>query len=479
MRALLVRLHRWAGLAVAAFLILVGLTGALLAFYPELSHALSPELFPGLRAGKELPLRELARIAEEIVPGAQVSSVFVGYSGTAMISLDAAPGAPALAFTRIYLDTVSGRELGRMNWGAFPTSAAMIMPFIYTLHYSLALGEIGVWVMGIVAVVWTVDCFVSFFVTLPPPGAHARKGFLARWTTAWRIKFGSSFYRLNFDIHRAGGLWLWAMLFVFAWSSVYWNMTGLYVRVTDALFDFKPPQWAQPAPEPTSSGAQTPMGWRDAQAVADRLMSDQSRQYGFSVARPVGFNLMRDHGTYSYDALSSLDIAEKYGATSIVFDAHSGALVDMVLPDRAARWKYDHRLAVRTAHGGHIRAAVQNLRFILRMFRRRACRHGRLHLVEETVCPPRHASLKRLLRLLFRKVAGTISFQWQYYAATSGAASNAFVKMRAARGSLRAARVFSRQYLPGDTIFALSVCTGSVPPGGSLSSAVSMPRISF
>ena len=31
--------------------------------------------------------------------------------------------------------------------------------------------------------------------------------------------------RLNFDVHRAGGIWLWPALFVLAASSVYLNLT--------------------------------------------------------------------------------------------------------------------------------------------------------------------------------------------------------------------------------------------------------------
>lgn len=59
-RALFVWLHRWTGLLMAAFLIIVGLTGSLLAFWGEY-HWLTPELFPGPRAGIELDPATLAR----------------------------------------------------------------------------------------------------------------------------------------------------------------------------------------------------------------------------------------------------------------------------------------------------------------------------------------------------------------------------------------------------------------------------------
>ncbi|MFO1125514.1 MAG: PepSY-associated TM helix domain-containing protein [Methylocystis sp.] len=66
-RAFFVWLHRWTGLAMAGFLILVGLTGSLLAFWLEINQWLTPELYPAPRAGIELDAATLARRAEAIV----------------------------------------------------------------------------------------------------------------------------------------------------------------------------------------------------------------------------------------------------------------------------------------------------------------------------------------------------------------------------------------------------------------------------
>jgi len=282
-------LHRWAGLAMAGFLIIVGVTGSLLAFYPELNAWLTPELFPGPHPGKEMSLGALAQRAEELAPNARTTTVFIGYTGAAMIEMEAAPGATDLDFSRIYLDVVTGQELGRVNWGALPTSRAMVMPFIYTLHYSLALGELGVWILGFVALVWTIDCFVGFYVTLPAPSERSRKGFLSRWKPAWLVKFSGSFYRATFDLHRAAGLWLWAMLLVYAWSSVYWNLPSVYTTVMSAIADFQPPQWAQPASRRPAPSAE-PMGWEKADAIGQTLMaisrvSMASRSFGRSGCR--------------------------------------------------------------------------------------------------------------------------------------------------------------------------------------------------
>ena len=51
------------------------------------------------------------------------------------------------------------------------------MPFLYKLHYSLALGEVNSYLFGVVALLWTIDCFVGAYLTFPPPsGARRRLG---------------------------------------------------------------------------------------------------------------------------------------------------------------------------------------------------------------------------------------------------------------------------------------------------------------
>ena len=45
MRAIWVLLHRYFGLATSVFLVVVGLTGSLLAFYPELHRLANPHWY--------------------------------------------------------------------------------------------------------------------------------------------------------------------------------------------------------------------------------------------------------------------------------------------------------------------------------------------------------------------------------------------------------------------------------------------------
>jgi len=330
-RAAWVAIHRWIGLALAAFLVILGLTGGLLAFLPELNHWLAPRLYPGPHAGVELDVATLAQRAETLVTGSRANSVDLRDVGTATVGMEARPDAPPLDFDTLYLDSVSGGELGRLKSGDLPTTLNEIMPFIYNLHSALAVGDVGGWILGIVALLWTIDCFVAFYITLPLSHRRGGKSFLARWKPAWLVKWNASNYRVNFDLHRAGGLWLWAMLLVFAWSGVYMDLNGFYSRATSLFIDYEQPVWARPAPPPRED-AREPLEWKAAQEIARRLMDEQARGHGFRIERPLAFYFMREKGLYEYRVRSSRDIGDKNGQTSIDFNAYTGALENVSLP---------------------------------------------------------------------------------------------------------------------------------------------------
>lgn len=329
-RGFWVRLHRWAGLTTAGFLILVGLTGSLLAFLPEINHALTPELYPGPH-GPELAAPTLIRRAEQLVPEAKATAVYFGWPGMAMVRMERRPGSAPLDFNYLHLDAVTGVELGRVNRGALPRALGELMPFIYTLHYNLAAGEIGGWILGIVALIWTVDCFIAFYLTLPLPNRSAVANYLSRWKPAWRIKWRASAYRIIFDLHRAGGLWLWGVLLIVAWSSVSFNLTGFYTSATRLFFDIDPGGWTWPA-RPAVPDGREPLDWERAYATGTKLMAAQAHEHGFSIERPVAFYFIRNKGVYEYRVRSSRDIASRLASTSIAFDAYTGEFVMLNLP---------------------------------------------------------------------------------------------------------------------------------------------------
>jgi len=73
-RPILVLLHRYVGLATAVFLLIVGLTGSLLAYLQSLSAWLSPELYEAPARGVVLSPVELADRARAAEPRGVISS---------------------------------------------------------------------------------------------------------------------------------------------------------------------------------------------------------------------------------------------------------------------------------------------------------------------------------------------------------------------------------------------------------------------
>ena len=169
-RHFFVWLHRWTGLLMAGFLIFEGLTGSMLAFKSDLERLICPRIYAAPRPGvAPLDLSALAERAGALVPQGQVAGVGLFEPDQAGVMFiprkDPATGMPyELGFIELYLDPWTGGELGRRT--SFDVSQGLVnlMPFIYGLHCSLKLGATGIWILGVVALVWTLDGFVGFYL---------------------------------------------------------------------------------------------------------------------------------------------------------------------------------------------------------------------------------------------------------------------------------------------------------------------------
>ncbi|HET9953676.1 MAG TPA: PepSY-associated TM helix domain-containing protein [Polyangiaceae bacterium] len=319
--------HRYVGLGLAALLVVVGLTGSLLAFQHELDVALNPELWraipePGARLLEPFELSE--RVQRQLPSGLSHGSVqFELVPGEARpFWVESAPGRWEQHFANPY----TGELLGSRRWGDIAEGKRNLVPFLYRLHYALALDGFGQWLLGIAALLWSLDCFVGAYLTFPvrSPGAGSRSpvGWLRRWFPAWLVRTSKPF-AMVFTGHRAAGLWLWGMLFVFAWSAVGLNLPHVYRPVTRAVFGLEPnvhdqlPQLAAPFPKPGLS-------LQVAHARARELMAQAAEQRAFRIQREVSLQYLADHGAFMYRVQSTLDISATRPRTEVYFDGRSG-----------------------------------------------------------------------------------------------------------------------------------------------------------
>lgn len=283
-----VKVHRYAGLFIAFFLIIAGITGTTLAFYKELDAWLNPRLFKVVeRAQPVLGPDALAARISAAYPDSYITLMTLdrrpGQSVRARIAAN--PGAKiektgSAAWTEIFLDPFDGQLLGGRERGVLHADRAHLMPFLYKLHYTLYIpGHWGEWLFGIAALVWVFDCFVGFYLTLPKSAnGTANRSWWERWRPAWQIKRGASATRLNFDLHRANGLWFWAVLLVLAFTSVYFNLTAEVFRPVVSLFSPLAPEVAEVAPMLSQQPRPTRISYGQAIELARASLSPKARK---------------------------------------------------------------------------------------------------------------------------------------------------------------------------------------------------------
>jgi uncharacterized iron-regulated membrane protein len=240
MRPVLVRLHRWFGIGIAAFLFLSGTTGAIIAWNVELDTLLNPGFYYVRETAPALSSLELANRVEAADPRLRITylplAVEPGHTLLARVEgrLNPATNKPYdLGFSQIAIDPATGSIQARREWGAFSVTRLNLLPFIYELHFTLHLPatasgiEIGVWLLGVVSIVWLVDSMIALALSFPSFKAW-------RKSLAFRVRRGG--YALTFDLHRSGGVWVWGLLAVIALTSVSLNLGTPVVRPVVALF---------------------------------------------------------------------------------------------------------------------------------------------------------------------------------------------------------------------------------------------------
>jgi uncharacterized iron-regulated membrane protein len=326
MRTLLTLLHRWFGLFIAVFLFIAGLTGALIAWDHELDALFSPAFYHAQGNGQAMTALQLANKLEAEHPELKVS--FMGTSlepGEAhnlfVIPSNGVEG--SLGYSQVAMNPYTGEIQGKRQWGEPSLAIDHLMPFIYKLHYSLhipAVGgtELGLLFMGIVGIVWVLDCFTALSISFPSR-SQWRKSFAFRWK--------ASSQKITFDLHRSGGVWVWMLLLVMAVTSVSMNLGYQVVRpLVNAISPLTPtPYETQPLSE-TKSPAIT------REAVV-KLAEEEAHRLG--IEKPLG-GLFYSAGQNIYQVIfyepghAHGDIG--LGNPNLYFDGATGKLLGRQIP---------------------------------------------------------------------------------------------------------------------------------------------------
>lgn len=204
MRKLLLNLHLYGALIAGLFIVVIGVTGSIMAFEPELDRLTHPHLFNVQPAGQPLPVADLFRAASRAYPGQRIGNIRLPQSAedSAQFSVKGP--------RQVFLNPYTGAILGVRN-------PATVLATIHQIHLRLLAGEIGSWMVTIAT------CVLLFLVA---------SGIYLWWPfKRATVKWSASARRVHFDLHNTAGIYSACFLFVL-------GLTGIAIHFDNSLEDF-------------------------------------------------------------------------------------------------------------------------------------------------------------------------------------------------------------------------------------------------
>jgi uncharacterized iron-regulated membrane protein len=225
-RQLNFQLHLWAGIILAVYLVVIGITGSILVFQTEL------EALSGLKPWHSLQTNQpFAGIA------AVVADIHAAYPRFHIVSVatptEADPTFVAILEGRGRITVASSAATGRVL-GEFPRRTSWI-DIVRELHDSLLSHRPGRILNGVGA---------AFLLLLSVTGLVVWWPGIRSWKRALQVDFRRGWRRINYDLHSAAGFWTLLIVSFWAVSGIYFawpRQVFLLVNRFSPIITARPP----------------------------------------------------------------------------------------------------------------------------------------------------------------------------------------------------------------------------------------------
>lgn len=268
-RALFLKVHQTIGLFIGAIFVLIGLSGAILAYREAIDEQLNAAI---MRV--EAPRNDAAyRPIDEIVAAAAAAMPPEGkierltmprHAGAAAtISYMAETDDLDTYVYEIFVDPYTAKVTGqRLFLHADDPLSQPFIPIVMTFHWTLLLGVNNAYVVGAMGVLLFVSVALGLYLWLPLNGD---------WRLGLKVKWGASAERVIFDLHRSVGAWCGALLLVMLFTGV----AMIFKPTTRAVASLFSPVQADPDfGKSTPAPGRAPIGAGAAAATADKTFPD-------------------------------------------------------------------------------------------------------------------------------------------------------------------------------------------------------------
>ncbi|ABM12974.1 Propeptide, PepSY amd peptidase M4 [Mycolicibacterium vanbaalenii PYR-1] len=339
-RAMIVRLHFYAGVLVAPFLLVAAVTGGLYALAPTLERLVYGDILFVDVQGSPLPLGDQIAAAQEEFPGLTVSGIRPpagATESTRVYFVD--PALDEEKLRTVFVDPYTGRVLGdEPTWfGYLPMST-----WLDGLHRHLNLGEPGRIYSELAASwLWVVASGGLYLWVLKAAGDR-RRGRTGRLLTVDRSTGGRA---RTLSWHGATGVWLLAGLLFLSATGITWSTyAGAHVSDIRSAMNWQRPQLDSTLAGHGDHGGHGVPG----PAVVDRLAVDYdgvlAAAAGAGARSPVEITVPAEHG----HGVTVTEIDEPYRWTT------NSAVVDPTDLSVTARIDYwsDYSLIAKLADWG-------------------------------------------------------------------------------------------------------------------------------
>lgn len=312
-RSLWVQVHLYLGLFIGALLVVFGLTGSILVFWQEIDDWLNPALLtvevppPGQDTYR--PLGEMLVAAlREAPPSSRVTQLYGAPTRERVVAVYVEQ--PSKAWARIFVDPYRARVTGVRAYGAAEWVPSSFMDVVFALHYTLFMGETGVTLVAIAALLLILSLLTGIIVWWPRAG---------QWRKAFVIRRPSTPFRFLFDLHKTVSLYTCVVVGAVLLSGVDMNLNGPYVWMVQ-LFSPATRGSAQ-APQSAPGPGLAPIGAERAVAIAAAAYPEGLLS---SVAMPDS-----ETGVYVVGRREVPGLSAFWSERQVAIDQYSGAILDV------------------------------------------------------------------------------------------------------------------------------------------------------
>ncbi|MEN9568772.1 MAG: hypothetical protein RL172_3 [Bacteroidota bacterium] len=338
-------LHRWLGLGSGLVVIILGITGCILAFEVEIRNVTEPFRKVAVQNTAYLPPSNLKKIAEQHLVSKKALGIEYPGEGKAAIVMYY----DEKEYELVFLNPYSGQLLKHKNM------RHDFFRLILDGHYYLWLPEkIGQPIAASATLIFVVLMITGLVLWWPKNKAARKQRFSIKWTAKWKRK--------NYDLHNVLGFYItWVAIFIAVTGLVFgfqWFAKGLYWATSGGKQMIEHQQPLSDSTQPAQYPNIADHFW---QLYQDSVKSNESLGIYFanSSTDPVEVVVNHRPGTYYYSDYFHFD--QYNGKELPTKDSYAGSFKTAPVADKIVRMNYDMHTGAILGFAGKLLAFFASL----------------------------------------------------------------------------------------------------------------------